>query len=426
MRNLTAMSSFLSAKAYLQKKLPSVFSSEAKGPLHKRFLTDNPVAYKTAIEAAETYVLKLADGDIGWLWSKPFDPTPGNPQYFRLMFDLINILQSMQIPVQGKILEVGSGPGWVTEILLMLGFSVDALEPSADLIKIAQQRCSSLAPHYRQSGPPLVQFHQSTLEEVEFDEARFDAILFFDVLHHVVNEEVALDKSFRFLKPGGCLGVVEGAWHPDFKALERALVAEMTKFGTLENPFSTEYLDYLLNKAGFVEVQRYAPVNGFFSANQLLQPLQNFAAGGLTGSNNVTARKPSEEEMLFPNCTNFDFKTDINWSLTGGGINTLTRTASVVIHCENVGETLLDNRTARVGHVTVALRHGIPGTAAFLECEKRYVLPEILTPGKSIKMELLYTLPAGIELDNWALDLVSEGVFWFSSRNIKSCHVPCL
>jgi ubiquinone/menaquinone biosynthesis C-methylase UbiE len=421
------MSSSLSSKTYLQKILPSIFSStESKGPVHKRFLTDNPIAYRTAIEAAESYVSKLTDGDVGWLRSKPFDPTPGNPQYFRLMFDLINILQSMQIPGNGRILEVGSGPGWVTEILLMLGFSVESLEPSADLIKIARERCSSLASHYRQSTTPLVQFHQSTLEEIEFDEESFDAILFFDVLHHVVNEELAINKSFRFLKPGGCLGVVEGAWHPEFKALEQALVEEMAKFGTLENPFSTEYLDYLLTKAGFVETKRFAAVNGFFSEDQLSQPLQNFVACRLAGSNNVVARKPSTEDTLFPSCTNFDFKTNIEWSFTGGGINRSTRTASLVVDCKNTGETLLDNRTSKTGHITVALRRGIPGTAAFMECEERHVLPEILTPGKQIRMELFYSLPAGTESDNWVLDLVSEGVFWFSTRNIKSCSVPCL
>ena len=392
--------------------------------MHKRFLTDNPIAYKTAIEAAESYVSKLTDGDVGWLRSKPFDPTPGNPQYFRLMFDLINILQSMQIPVKGRILEVGSGPGWVTEILLMLGFSVESLEPSADLIKIAQERCSSLGPHYRHSAPPLVKFHQSTLEEIEFDEGSFDAILFFDVLHHVVNEEVAINKSFRFLKPSGCLGVVEGAWHPDFKGLEHALIEEMAKFGTLENPFSTEYLDYLLSKAGFLETKRFAAVNGFFSETQLTQPLQNFVACRLAGSNNVTARKPSTEDNLFPSCTNFDFKTNINWHLAGGGINASTRIAALVIHCKNTGATLLDNRTSRVGHIKVALRRGTPGTSVFLECEERHLLPEMLIPGKSIKMELFYTLPKGVELDNWVLDLVSEGVFWFSTRNIKSCPVP--
>ena len=85
--------------------------------VNRRFLGDNPILFKSAIEAAQTYVSKLEEGDVSWLHSKPFDPTPGNPQYFRLMFDLLNILQIMQIPEKGRILEIGCGPGWVTEIL---------------------------------------------------------------------------------------------------------------------------------------------------------------------------------------------------------------------------------------------------------------------------------------------------------------------
>ena len=150
------------------------------GLTHRRFLTANPVAYQAAIEAAESYVSKLEEGAVAWLHCKPFDATPANAQYFRLMFDLLNMLQAMKIPPKGRILEVGSGPGWVTEILLMLGFTVDALEPSGALTAIAKERCAALSAHYRHSVNPRVTFHQATLEDVEFDDGCFDAVLFFE------------------------------------------------------------------------------------------------------------------------------------------------------------------------------------------------------------------------------------------------------
>jgi SAM-dependent methyltransferase len=394
-------------------------------PKHKRFLTDNPMAYKNAIDAAESYVSKLEPGEIGWLHSKPYDPTLGNPQYFRLMFDLLNILQTMKMPVHARILEIGSGPGWVTEILLMMGFSVDAIEPSADLIAIAQERCSGLTTHYRHPAPPKVRFHQTTLEEIELDDRCFDAILFFDVLHHVVNEEIAFEKSFRFLKPGGCLGIAEGAWHPDFKTLEQALILEMAKFGTLENPFSAEYIDYLLTKSGFIGIERYVGVNGFFSQNQLSQPLRNFSAGPLAGSNNMIARKP-DNNGHYPSCTDFNFKTDAQIKILSGGIDIAARTAFLVIDISNTGETLFDNQAAQIGHITLALRQGVPGTRLFLEAKERHLLTKTLIPGGTVGMELTYTLPPCVSLENWELDMVAEGVFWFSCRGIHSCPVPCL
>jgi SAM-dependent methyltransferase len=393
---------------------------------HRRFLSDKPVLYESVTEAARSYVSKLEIGDIGWLHSKPFDPTPGNPQYFRLMFDLLNILQAMELPPQAKILEVGSGPGWVTEVLLMLGFSVDSLEPSADLIQVARERCAALAPHYRHTASPKLKFHQSTLEETEFNDESFDAVLFFDVLHHVVDEHVAMEKSFRFLKPGGCLGIVEGAWHPDYKELERALIVEMEKFGTLENPFSTEYLDYLLRRSGFIEIQRYSAVNGFFSAPQLRHPLEMFSATAPSASNNITARKPSKDQNLFPSCTNFRYRTSVRLLLVSGGIDSVTRTAALSIRLDNQGETLLDNHTTSHGYITLALRRGEPGSKAFVECNERHLLSKTLHPGQSLDTSISYTLPIDVELTGWELDIVAEGVFWFSTRNIKSCPVPCI
>ena len=74
------------------------------------------------------------------MYFKPFDDQPTNASYYYHMFDILSLLQAMQIPYRGKILEVGSGPGWLTEILMSLGFEVDAIEPSEDFIRVAQER----------------------------------------------------------------------------------------------------------------------------------------------------------------------------------------------------------------------------------------------------------------------------------------------
>jgi len=395
-------------------------------PRLKRFLSDNPIAYKTAIEAAESYVSKLERGDVSWLHYKPFDPTSGNTQYFRLMFDLLNLLQVMQIPTNGRVLEVGSGPGWVTEILLMLGFSVEALEPSADLISIAKQRCSSLAAHYQRNLIENVTFHQTTLEAFVSEEDRFDGVLFFDVLHHVVDENVVIDKCFKFLKPGGVIGVVEGAWYPELKGLEQALLEEMKTYGTLENPFSVEYLDFLLEKHGFIDIQRYVAVNGFFTKHQLNKKLSSLGVQPISDSNNVIARKPSYNEMQYPACSDERYKTDVEISLLSGGIDSVRRVASFKIRLRNTGETVLSNRQIHSGYITLALRQGAPGASNFAECKERHLLPQELAPNDEVIVDLQYSLPFQSSDDTWEFDLVSEGFFWFSSRGINPCSIPIL
>lgn len=391
---------------------------------HRRFLSDNPFAYKKAVEAAAAYVAILEDdGDKWWLYSKPFDQRQHNQQYYRLMYDVLNILQAMDVAPRGRILEIGSGPGWITEILLMLGFSVDALEPAADMVDVARERTTGLAAHYRQPSPPDVRFHTTTLEDIALEDGAFDAVLYFDSLHHIHDEHAAIEKSFRYLKPGGVVGVVEAAWHPDFKELEAGLMAEMEHYGTLENPFSIEYLDALLERAGFVEIQRYSGVNGYFTAPQLAQPMQHFSAP-IIGSNNITARKPSLAEMQFPPCTRMDCATAARISVTAGGMRPDGRQAAVEALLENTGETLFSNRPARAGYVTLALRRGVPSTEGFLECRERHPLPATLAPGESASVRLLFTLPADAPLDGWELDAVAEGAYWFSSLGIASGTLP--
>jgi SAM-dependent methyltransferase len=305
----------------------------------------------------------------------------------------------------------------------MLGYSVHALEPAEDLNRIAQHRCEALKSHYQRRSLPEVHFHQSTLEEIEFAENQLDAILFFDVLHHVVDENLAFAKTYRFLKPGRRIGVIDPSWHPDFKDLEDQMVGEMQKFGTLENPFSTQYLDHLLTKTGFIEFVRVVSVNGMFSKDQLDQPIRNFAHCPIEGSNNITAFKPSLDEQRYPSCCVAELRTDAQLTIVSGGIDANSRSANLVVDLKNTGETRFDSRATRIGHVRFAMRKNQPGSTEFVECSERPFLSEMLLPGQSIRMLVSFALPADCDINGWELDLVADDAYWFSTKNIAACNV---
>jgi hypothetical protein len=63
--------------------------------------------------------------ELDWLYRKPFDPRPGNEQFFLQMYAVMNLLRAMEVPAGGRILEIGSGPGWVTELLMLLGYEAE-------------------------------------------------------------------------------------------------------------------------------------------------------------------------------------------------------------------------------------------------------------------------------------------------------------
>ncbi len=93
-----------------------------------------------------------------WLYRKPYDRDPGNPEFFHETYSVLNLLRAMAISPGGRILEVGSGPGWISEILICLGFEVEGIEPSSDMIAIARERIDAAIQHYRlefSAGGPL-------------------------------------------------------------------------------------------------------------------------------------------------------------------------------------------------------------------------------------------------------------------------------
>lgn len=376
----------------------------------RRFLSERAAAEGGRfLQAARDYVANKPPAEVSWLYAKPYDRVPGNAGFFTEMYQVLNLLHAMQIRPRGRVLEVGSGPGWVTEILALLGFSVDALEPTADMIAIARRRLSCAFEHYRVSDPPPVRFHETTLEDCDLPGGRFDAVLFHEALHHVVDEDRGLAQCFRLLRNGGVLGVSEWAWEPGDRELERQLEEEIARFGTLESPFTREYLDALLDRHGFVDVRRYHSINGLFRSEDGARTLEELAQVPARASNNLTARKPG---ALAVTSADPGRRTLAEITVLAGRVS--GSRLRVDVRLRNTGETVWLPGGEDPGSVNVALRSGMPGDPPFLEAWPRHPLPREVAPGASLVLKLDWTLPSRDR--KWEIDLVSERHFWFSMR----------
>ena len=378
-----------------------------------RFVPDAARARQKFLAAAEDYVRRKSDAERGWLYSKPYDPSPGNAGFFSELYQALNLLEAMRITPRGRVLEVGSGPGWLTEILARLRFEVVAVEPSTEMIGIARERLAAAARHC--PGEPLeVSFVPQAVEDCELPAGAFDAVVFHESLHHVLDERKTLEVCFAALRDGGVLGISEWAWRPGETALERQLTAEMDRFGTLESPYQPEYLDQILGEAGFSEIRRYHAINGFFEAALGERSIQELAQGHAASTNNVTARKPSP---LGPTSADSPGRTRgsvtvLEQSRAGeGGI-------ALKLRIVNTGETAWLARAPRAGFVSLGLRIRARAGEGVEEAAPRVVFDQPVAPGQACEMEarfLPFSTAAGPDLE---VGLVLEGIAWLDTAAV--------
>jgi SAM-dependent methyltransferase len=389
-------------------------------PRHRRYLSDSAERMELYLKAAQDYVTRLSADDRTWLFRKPFDFSTGHPAFFDEMYAFMNLLRAMGITPRGRVLEVGSGPGWVTEILLALGYEVDALEPSADMIAVARERIEQARRHHHLAASPRVEFHAEPLETCRLASDMYDAVLFHAALHHIVDETRALTQCYRLLRPGGVLGVSEGAWMPGDRFWEEKLDEAMRLYGALENPFTAEYLDFLLHQCGFVDVRRYYAVNGLFPAEMGERRLAEVASYTPENGNNLTARKPAPYAATTrdPNA-----HTEAKIEILESALDRQSGIANLKARLHNRGETAWLAESAGVGWVSVALRRGEPGSPELVEGESRHRLPRTLAPGETIVLDLSFRLRPETWDGPWMLDLVNEEIFWFSSRGTRAAGV---
>lgn len=386
-------------------------------PRHRRYLSERMASATEYLRAAEQYVARKEGPEFDWLYRKPFDPSPGNKGFYDEWYSVMNLLGAMGLAPGDRVLEVGSGPGWVTEILVLLGYTVDALEPSEDMNVISRERIAASVAQHHVRPIEAVRYHATTLETCDIEPESFEALLFHAALHHVIDEEKGLARSFELLRPGGVIGISEWAWSPDNVALEAHLDEEMRVYGTLESPFTQEYLDLLLSRTGFVDIQRYHGVNGFFPSGAGQRPLAELASSPAAATNNLTARKPG---------TRFQVGRPVEAAADCQILESIfverPRRLVLTARLENTSPLTWYREPRGAGYVTASLV-GRRGTGPRVEARDRNLLPVALPPGAAASVRLGYELPEDYAQYEWAIELVSEHRYWFSDNGVSPCPV---
>jgi SAM-dependent methyltransferase len=259
-----------------------------------RFKPDAAADFGSFRRAAIDYAQNLKAPDRSGLWQKPLDWSPGHGGYFTAMFQLLNALQALRLTPGSQILEVGSGAGWATEVMAALAYRLTCIEPSSAMIRVARRRVRAhLARHGLRRAFRNVTWRCTTIEECSLPPGRAHAAIYFESFHHVIDEHVALRRTFDALTPGGFLVILgDSNWIPGNPAQEDAWLQEMAAFGTLESPFTDSYLVWLLGEHGFVDITRHHMVDGLVPVSRQDEPINRFLGLDAAYNNLVIARKP--------------------------------------------------------------------------------------------------------------------------------------
>ena len=368
-------------------------------------------------EGHRTYVAAL--GDVTWLHTKPFS-SPPTYELGRCLHSFAHIVDALRVGPGARLLDIGCGPGWLSEFLARCGYDVTGVDFSADMIAIAKQRVATVN-ESRGDAPVLAaEFHAMPVREIPWV-GRFEGAVLYDAMHHFDQELETLRVIRRALVPGGRIYIHEGVRPPAGSDGERELLEEMRRYGTLESPFDPEYLLQVVNDAGFVDVQRLvevdrlvAPTASFGELRRLWRQVRQPA------TNTVIATNPSADGIggsaatLAATIT----VTAITPPLDGSDVATLR------VRATNTGTREWPASGAVPpprGTVTLAPFTGPAQSRAELG---RIPVPWTVQPGQSVEIGLSIARADLGHASTLYVELVSEGVSWFSDLGSPALAIP--
>jgi SAM-dependent methyltransferase len=368
------------------------------------------------------YVKDMAEGERLWLRTKPFCAPP-NFELATCLRTFAHVVEQLGLGLRAQILDVGCGPGWMSEFLARCGYWVTGIDISEDMVEIARMRVSRIPEQVGEGIDPLAEFHAMAVHELPWTN-RFDAAILYDTMHHFDDELETLRVIQRALVPGGTIYIREGARPAPGSESEQALIEEMRVHQTLESPFDPRYLLEVVREAGFEDVRRLLEVDELVAVEDLRQPFNALVRffryrAGRGEINTVVARKPLGVDVG-TTADNFSGRIEALGAWEDGS---------------KPGEKLLWVEVTNEGRAFWPMAKGFPYPSGVVTVGPytlddagervelgRAMLPHSVSPGASARVSV--RVPSEAALGEVRIDLVRERLAWFSELGSQPLVVP--
>jgi SAM-dependent methyltransferase len=368
---------------------------------------------------AVRYLEKLTPGEIDFLFSKPF--CLGSFQECASEFrDFANILTLLKLSYPRKILDVGCGPGWLSEYLARLGHFVTGIDICPGMIDIARERIRAF--QYTLNRKPLqASFQIQDAESLDIN-GSFHVAICYDSLHHFQNKEKVLTNLFRALRDGGRLLIHEGATPFPGSSGRRHLKDIMSRYDTLEDPLTPAQVRRFLEASGFTGITRFHAVNKLSPhRNALLRYFERLLPSRHAAINIFLGKKPRKGTA---DSDDPDMLKAAMTILRAGKLHKPDEPVVIDVKVRNTGNALwLAEPQEWGGFVTLGGKLLDDQGKLITSALPRTCLPRRIPPGESVDLRMSFPAPSQPGNYRVCLDMIDEFITWFGDRGSRTPHI---
>jgi 2-polyprenyl-3-methyl-5-hydroxy-6-metoxy-1,4-benzoquinol methylase len=161
------------------------------------------------------------------------------------------VINQSCLGINSRVLDMGCGWGFSSELMAYLGLDVVGIDINPLFCDLINRRAAA--------RDLSIIAKQGTFEDIPIKDY-FDAVLYYECLHHAIRPWVALQKSYERLNDGGKLLLagepVNSMWKNWGLRLDAESLYVIKKFGWFESGWSMDFIEKCILMVGYKSIEK--------------------------------------------------------------------------------------------------------------------------------------------------------------------------